>query len=196
MHRFDLHYLWINMRRYYFFRHGKADSTMEDLTRTLVESGIVKGKQQARALSDLTFDLVICSEAIRTQQTADILLGKLRPKRCISNHLWQPKDKGLCDSINTLVAKVRGDCLADFEVHDPNHFYKTYAHLIANEIEKECNKHSAETVLIVGHCIIVNAIAIVLAPWHHNFLSNLKLSTAEGFAITRDRRSKPELFLL
>jgi phosphohistidine phosphatase SixA len=64
------------MQRYCFFRHGKADALLDDLDRPLTQNGVEKVKQQALVISDLHVDLVICSSALRTQETADLLLAE------------------------------------------------------------------------------------------------------------------------
>jgi broad specificity phosphatase PhoE len=184
------------MQQYYFFRHGKADPMFEDLYKPLTSEGIRKVKAQAKKLTPIAFDLVICSAALRTQQTANLLLGSSRPPRLLSENLWHPQDPTLREQIDTLVATVAGSCPADFTAQDPNQYYETYAKIICNEITAAIKEHSAKTILIVGHAIILNAIAGLLAPLHKEFLSALKLGTAEGFSFTVGNTTKPLLFLL
>ena len=183
------------MQQYYLFRHGKAEPLIEDLYKPLTDKGITKVKAQAERLAKLQFDLVICSAALRTQQTADLLLGHSQPTRVISENLWHPKDPALRVQIDALITNVTGNCLADFEAQDPNQYYETYAKIICNEVLNAAEKHAANTILIVGHAIILNAIAVLLEPLHKDFLSFLKLGTAEGFSFTVGNKAKPTLFL-
>ena len=174
------------MRQYYFFRHGKADSCVADLYRPLTDAGIEKVQKQALQLKDIEFDLLICSEASRTQQTADLLVADANPKRVISQHLWHPADKALSAEIDALVAAVKGACWADYQSQGSEHLYERYAEIIATEIEGACDAESASCVLIIGHAIIINAIAGHLFPQHRERLSKLVLATAEGFMVSSD----------
>jgi phosphohistidine phosphatase SixA len=183
------------MRTYYFFRHGKADPMVSDLYKPLTEDGIIKVTQQAAMLKDSSFDLVICSNALRTEQTADILLQDTNPLRIISDQLCHPLDKALRQHIDTLVSNIAGNCLADYLSHDPNNYYMHYAQIVSDEILAACNSQKAQCILIVGHAIIINAVASILAPKQKKALAHLALKTSEGFAITPEQDKAPQLFL-
>ena len=60
------------------FRHAKALSTDDEMARTLSDDGI----SQARAMREkilVKWDVLLCSEAIRTQQTG-MILSDLQPQ--------------------------------------------------------------------------------------------------------------------
>jgi phosphohistidine phosphatase len=70
------------MKRLFLLRHAKAvpaESGIEDFDRTLMLSGMQDASAMARYLrkSDYAVDLVLCSAAARTVQTAELMLQEL-----------------------------------------------------------------------------------------------------------------------
>ncbi len=70
-------------RRIYLMRHGYVDYTSEAVRKardpkvaTLTERGVEEARAAGAALSDVNFDLAICSGLPRTQQTAEIVLAE------------------------------------------------------------------------------------------------------------------------
>jgi probable phosphoglycerate mutase len=70
-------------RRIYLMRHGFVDYTSEEVRRTrdpsivrLTPSGEDEARAAGVALSEVHFDLAICSGLIRTRQTAEIVLAE------------------------------------------------------------------------------------------------------------------------
>src|SRR3569833_45974 len=70
------------MKRLFLLRHAKAqpaDGGTEDFDRTLMLSGMQDGAAMARYLrkNEHTLDLILCSSAARTTQTAELVLHEL-----------------------------------------------------------------------------------------------------------------------
>ena len=70
------------MKRLFLLRHAKAvpaESGIEDFDRTLMLSGMQDAGAMARYLrkSDYAVDLILCSAAARTVQTAELMLQEL-----------------------------------------------------------------------------------------------------------------------
>ena len=70
-------------RRIYLMRHGFVDYTSEEVRRTrdpsivsLTPEGEEEAKAAGAALSEVHFDLAICSGLKRTRQTAEIVLAE------------------------------------------------------------------------------------------------------------------------
>jgi len=70
-------------RRIYLMRHGFVDYTSEEVRRTrdpsvarLTEKGEAEARAAGLALSEVHFDLAICSGLTRTRQTAEIVLAE------------------------------------------------------------------------------------------------------------------------
>jgi len=70
-------------RRIYLMRHGFVDYTSEEVRRTrdpsvarLTEKGEEEARAAGLALSEVHFDLAICSGLTRTRQTAEIVLAE------------------------------------------------------------------------------------------------------------------------
>lgn len=69
-------------RRLYLMRHGFVDYTSEAVRKArdpriaaLTEQGVEEARAAAAALSDVHFDLALCSGLLRTVQTAEIVLA-------------------------------------------------------------------------------------------------------------------------
>src|SRR5665213_35948 len=70
------------MKRLFLLRHAKAqpaDGSVEDFDRTLMLSGMQDAGAMARYLSknDHEIELILCSPAARTVQTAELVLHEL-----------------------------------------------------------------------------------------------------------------------
>jgi len=70
------------MKRLFLLRHAKAvpaTGGMEDFDRTLLLSGMQDGAHMARWLrkADYRLDLILCSSAARTTQTAELVLHEI-----------------------------------------------------------------------------------------------------------------------
>ncbi|MBW8708561.1 MAG: histidine phosphatase family protein [Alphaproteobacteria bacterium] len=70
------------MKRLFLLRHAKAqpaDGGTEDFDRTLMLTGMQDAGAMARYLrkSDYKADLILCSSAVRTTQTAELILQQL-----------------------------------------------------------------------------------------------------------------------
>src|SRR5437762_4928273 len=70
------------MKRLFLLRHAKAvpaESGIEDFDRTLMLSGMQDAGAMARYLSksDYAVDLILCSSAARTMQTAELVVQQL-----------------------------------------------------------------------------------------------------------------------
>lgn len=94
------------MKRLFLLRHAKAvpsDGGTEDFDRTLMLSGMQDGAAMARHLrkSDYGIDLILCSSAARTSQTAELVLQELPAEIEYRGNLY------LAEAAR-LVAAVRG----------------------------------------------------------------------------------------
>lgn len=54
------------------FRHAKADAGEDEMMRPLAQEGIHQAKTMQKRV-DVSWDILLCSEAVRTQQTGIIL---------------------------------------------------------------------------------------------------------------------------
>lgn len=94
------------MKRLFLLRHAKAqpaDGGMEDFDRTLLLSGMQDAAAMARYLrkGDYQIDLILCSSAARTTQTAELVLQEIQAQAEYRENLY------LADAAK-LVAAVRG----------------------------------------------------------------------------------------
>ncbi|MCX7280371.1 MAG: histidine phosphatase family protein [Alphaproteobacteria bacterium] len=94
------------MKRLFLLRHAKAqpqDGTAEDFDRPLMLAGMQDADAMARYLrkSDYRVELILCSSAVRTTQTAELVLQQLESEIEYRENLY------LADSAR-IVAAVRG----------------------------------------------------------------------------------------
>ena len=94
------------MKRLFLLRHAKAqpaDGSMEDFDRTLMLAGMQDASAMARYLrsSDYQAELILCSAAVRTTQTAELVLHELGSEIEYRDNLY------LADAAK-IVAAVRG----------------------------------------------------------------------------------------
>lgn len=79
------------MKQILIFRHGQSEkgAGSDDHSRTLTQKGVFQAKLQGRRASQLVADnqLILCSDAVRTLQTAEFLAealsGKIVHKPCL-----------------------------------------------------------------------------------------------------------------
>ncbi len=94
------------MKRLFLLRHAKAqpqDGGIEDFDRTLMLTGMQDAGAMARYMrkSDYKADLILCSSAVRTTQTAELVLHELESEIEYREALY------LADAAK-IVAAVRG----------------------------------------------------------------------------------------
>lgn len=101
------------LKRLYLLRHAKSgwdDEGIDDHDRPLAKRGLRDAGSLASYLvqSDAAFDLVLCSSALRTRQTLDALLMRLKPHRVIIDHdLYLASSKTVLDHVRALNDKDR-----------------------------------------------------------------------------------------
>jgi phosphohistidine phosphatase len=94
------------MKRLFLLRHAKADPAgggTEDFDRTLMLSGMQDGAAMARHIrkNDYRIDLILCSSAARTSQTAELVLHEIPAEVEYRGNLYLAE-------ASRLVAAVRG----------------------------------------------------------------------------------------
>jgi phosphohistidine phosphatase len=99
------------MKRLFLLRHAKAvpaESGIEDFDRTLMLSGMQDAGSMARYLrkSGYAVDLILCSAAARTMQTAELILHELTCEVEYRDNLYLAEPVKLVSAIRAAPATV------------------------------------------------------------------------------------------
>jgi phosphohistidine phosphatase len=133
------------MKRLFLLRHAKAqpaDGSTEDFDRTLLLSGMQDGAAMARYLrkGDYRLDLILCSAAARTTQTAELVLQELEARIEYRDNLYLAEAPKLLAAVRGAPAAVTNLMLVG---HNPG--MENAAALLAREPvrRKERARHEA-----------------------------------------------------
>jgi phosphohistidine phosphatase len=133
------------MKRLFLLRHAKAqpaEEGVEDFDRTLMLSGMQDGGAMARYLrkSDYVVDLILCSSAARTVQTAELVLHELDSEIDYRDSLYLADAAKILAAVRGAPAKVEALMLVG---HNPG--LENCAGLLAREPvrRKERARHEA-----------------------------------------------------
>lgn len=99
------------MKRLFLLRHAKAvpaTGGMEDFDRTLLLSGMQDGAQMARWLrkADYRPELILCSSAARTTQTAELVLHEIKAEIDYRDNLYLAEPARILAAIRGAPATV------------------------------------------------------------------------------------------
>jgi phosphohistidine phosphatase len=96
------------MKRLHLLRHAKSSwkEDVEDRERALNRRGREAARQIGRHLAETvgTLDLILCSSALRTRETLDLVLGNFAetPRSVIENELYGASQEALVDRLRRL----------------------------------------------------------------------------------------------
>lgn len=163
--------------------------------RTLTEEGVGLAIQRRRKLNGSTYDLVLASPAVRTVQTAGIVAGLGREnihdvvlveELCYGD----PKKGGDAKTLDQLFRELEYAPLADYlgkgtDGEALNRIGTAEWHAVRSRAERA----HAETVLAVGHAVLVNALGYeaVSDAVSRVKLANTSFGECEGFVLTFDK---------
>ncbi len=133
------------MKRLFLLRHAKAvpaESGIEDFDRTLMLSGMQDAGAMARHLrkSGYGVDLILCSAAVRTSQTAELLLHEMACEIEYRDNLYLAEPAKILAAVRAVPATVSALMLVG---HNPG--LEACAALLAREPvrRKERARHEA-----------------------------------------------------
>ncbi|HEY0266976.1 MAG TPA: histidine phosphatase family protein [Rhizomicrobium sp.] len=133
------------MKRLFLLRHSKAqpaDGATGDFDRTLMLSGMQDGAAMARYLrrNDHRVELILCSPAARTTQTAELVLQELESEIEYRDNLYLAEPPKILAAIRGAPARVSALMVVG---HNPG--LETCATLLAREPvrRKERARHEA-----------------------------------------------------
>ena len=143
-----------------FIRHGHAIDGKVDKIRPLSTKGKLQVKQRALYLKKaLPFDLIITSSAVRTKETAQIIVNEIEtPSPVVEiDELYQPPDLDDQAIVNELLEKLGAVSLKIYNKYDTQGAWNRYSSSAFNAVLEEIECHSSKKTLIVAHGKIINA---------------------------------------
>lgn len=171
-----------------FLRHGHstAPEGAPDKTRRLSDKGREQAQKRREQLGNPTFDLIICSQVIRTAETALEVAGadNIAPAVMLYE-LFTPHSGSQHDALNRLFAKLGHKPLSAYYADNPadvKEMRKFGAEgwvAIIDEIEN----FGAENTLVVGHGMYSACMAHASHPKKAECLMDLAQSECDGFVV-------------
>lgn len=168
-----------------FIRHGHALPGKIDKSRTLSAQGQLQASQRALSLkSDHNFDVIITSSAIRTQETAKIILHALgfNTRSIEIEELYEPSSPSDKEIVNRLLDELGSVPLNIYHQHDTQGAWNRYASAAFDSLFKAVQHFNEKQILIVAHGNIINEIGLKLIG-KSEILSNIYFNYCEGFEI-------------
>lgn len=178
--------------RFTFVRHGQTGQAEKNWDRPLTEVG----RQQAERLRDLLgggdqFDLVLHSPTPRTTDMAQIIAGGTDQRIQAVPELYGPEGED-GDTLFALYAQLGSSTpLRRFLEEDDTGALTRFAINGADTVLELVEEFGAENILIVGHAVLLQAIAAAIGGFFSlddNELRDLVLGEGEAFTLEPDGR--------
>lgn len=166
-----------------FIRHGNAEEFEDDFKRKLTLLGMRQAMDRKLDL-EKEFDIVISSPAPRAFQTASIIAGTGISNVILCKELYSPASISDDEAMDKLFEELDDSPLRQYLERDVELFnrYGRYAHdAIWNKI---ANNHEIEDVLIVGHAVLLNAVAGCFSS--DPLIVNCHLGECEGLYLPKN----------
>lgn len=167
-------------------RHAKPDKTLADYRlHPLSPEGRQQALDRRGRLGNPTFDLVLNSKLIRTQETARIVAGLNEATATTSlPELFYAEDDPRGPALDEAFKKLGHTALSEyFKVVRME--MESLAEEARLAIIKEVNRSNAKNVLVVGHGMLLQAIGIALAGGDPlSFFTKRALGECQGFKLT------------
>ena len=177
------------MTQIFFLRHAKADLGDSDLTRDLDEVGRDQVKARWKQLEGTTFDLVVSSIAPRAFSTAgkvgDVDYNKIQ---ALPEMYWDI-ESDIGRAIDIMFETLKYAPLSEYLKHKLGSLVRVHAEGAWSAFEKIAKTSHAINILIVGHAVLLPAMAIVPMAVSTDGvfiekIKNLALGEAGGFVVT------------
>lgn len=173
-----------------FIRHGHAIDGKVDKIRPLSIKGKLQVKQRALHLkkTQLPFDLIITSSAVRAKETAQIIVNEIEiPAPVVEiDELYQPPNLYDREIVNELLERLGAVSLKVYNKYDTQGAWNRYSSSAFNAVFEEIECHSSKKALIVAHGNIINAIGMQFSK-NVNELTEIYFNYCEGFEIYEDK---------
>lgn len=171
------------MKRILAFRHGKAQPKgIQDILREIVDPKQILAARELLAAVHFFPDLVFVSDAVRTGQTASLLVGdsvptlKIPELRNMGRHEYE-----VVRAI--MMAQGEGASFKNLLAADARRFWMNHAEMVAQLLRDIIAKNDAHQVLVVTHEYTINPLCIALRGEAEDILLGPPPGYTEGFLL-------------
>ena len=185
--------------KFVFIRHGNAMTPVagqDDKNRPLSPLGLTQALNRGQKIGLIGKGPNFHSPARRTKETGQLAVAHLRngsgSELTPIPELFSIPDSGDDEKLAALFAKLKYSSLAEYYRHDTP-LMERCAKAGADGIRRELNRWQeqqekmAESVVVFGHAVILQAIAVAMFPdADYRVLGELILGEAEGFMVLED----------
>jgi broad specificity phosphatase PhoE len=171
----------------YFIRHGKTGKAKEDGNRKLTRKGQRQAKKLGESLRDVRFDLVLSSTAQRCIQTARNILGDKSQTIIINADLYVPGiETPDGKAIDTAFNQIGYQSYTAYMKTEARDGLSRYGQKNADTIEQIIQDQAVppQNVLVVGHAVLLQAIAAKFAADEDDLPFHINIGEAEGIEVT------------
>lgn len=176
-----------NIIRASFLRHAHSSPAGGDQDRVLSHKGLMQAFNLKKIML-FDYDLVICSTAKRTIETAEILMmAAPKPVTLLqAQSLYLPKSAEDVNVISKMLTAYPYATPREMLARDEVNAWQHYADDAYNEIIDMAATHSASKLLIISHSIITNLLGTKFVGTVEE-LMNLSISPCEGYSVICNR---------
>ena len=176
---------------FYMVRHGKTTKADNDLERVLTTEGENQAGAMSIKLANIEFAAAYVSPAMRTVQTADIIDRTVNTEKIPELYLLDEKIAVMSKDLGTPVeGNMTYPPLEAWLAHEHGDHLNNFGINAAKAIQERINQLSETelNILIVGHAVLLNAMALHLAETEHNktFILRTPLQEAECLLLSYD----------
>lgn len=172
------------MPKYTLIRHGRAGKADRDEDRMLTKKGREQANKRAAKLGDSQFDVIISSSASRAMETASCF-SNAKQEIIPLDELYFPSDEEDNIALENMFDELECATLRTYLDNDKTGVMMRYAQAMADAVKSRVLGNENKNVLIVGHAVLLNALAYILSRADKNIL-DYNLDECEGIYINKD----------
>jgi broad specificity phosphatase PhoE len=170
-------------KRITFIRHGKTGKADTDIDRQLTQQGFDQAAERRDALNR-QFGLVMSSVAPRAVDTA-VVIGECMDalEVLLLESLYLPTDSADRAAVEAMSGQLGYAPLRAYRAADTEGVLKRYGENAAADIAAVLRSQLAEEVLVVGHAVLLNAVAAAVIGTDTDTLLDAELGECEGIEL-------------
>jgi|GEM_PF-7002914 len=176
-----------NISRVSFLRHAHSDPAGGDQDRVLSHKGLTQSFNLKKVIL-FDYDLIICSTAKRTIETAEIIMmaAEKPVPLVISEALYLPKSADDINNISKMLTAYPYATPREMLAKDSLNSWQNYTDGAYDEVMSISTHHNASKLLIISHSTITNLLGMKFID-RVDELMDLYLSPAQGYSVICNR---------
>jgi broad specificity phosphatase PhoE len=173
----------VNIERISFLRHAHSDLAGGDEGRVLSAKGLTQAFNMKKLVT-MDYDLVICSTAKRTIETAEILLmaSQKNIKLLKIKSLYLPLDDGDINDISKMLTMHPYATPKEMLSYDKAGAWDRYADNAYDDIINAAHENQSSRLLIIGHSTITNLLGVKFGG-NVDPLMSFMIGSCQGFSV-------------